>query len=163
QIVAEAAASNMHVGIIQAGNNAPTFEVDDFGFRPALIALGVVHADNATILDGDVCCFRIFRIECRDTAVVENEVGSGFCFHGILSFVRDCGCSQPCKSRVTTGITAQDRSATTKALKTALRGTNGHSLMTGPTVRFKIIASGKTRSEERRVGKESKNRGETEQ
>src|SRR2546428_13856222 len=52
QIVAEAAANNMHVGIIQAGNNAPTFEVDDFGFRPALIALGVVHADNATILDG---------------------------------------------------------------------------------------------------------------
>src|SRR5207247_8985823 len=59
-------------------------------------------------------------------------------------FVQDCGGSELCKSRVTTGITAQDRSATTKALKTALRGTNGHSLMTGPRVRFKIIASGKT-------------------
>src|SRR2546430_13824290 len=42
------------------------------------------------------------------------------------------------------GITTQDSNATTAALKTALRRTNGHSRMTGPIVRFKIIASGKT-------------------
>src|SRR5207249_9750856 len=144
QIVAKAAANNMHVGIVQAGNHAPTFEVNDLRVRTAFVRFRVVHTDDATVLDGDVRCFRIFRIECRNTAVVENEGGSGSCFHRILSFVRDCGCSQPCKSRVTTGITAQDRSATTKALKTALRGTNGHSLMTGPRVRFKIIASGRT-------------------
>src|SRR5881409_591748 len=86
----------------------------------------------------------MFLIECRDTTVVENEVGSGFCIHGILSFVRDCGCSQRCKSRVTTGITTQASSATTHALKTALRGTNGHSRIIGPIVRFKIMANGKT-------------------
>src|SRR5439155_13566837 len=99
---------------------------------------------DASVLDGEVLCLGILRVECRDASVVENEVGSGFCCHGVLSFVTDCCCSQPCKSRVTIGITTQARSETTKALKTALRGTKGHSRMTRPRVRFKIIASGKT-------------------
>src|SRR3989442_3353206 len=53
-------------------------------------------------------------------------------------------CNHRCRIRVTSGITAQVKSATTQALKTALLIMKGQERITGPRVRFKTIATGKT-------------------
>ena len=74
QIVAEAAADDMHVGIIQAGDEASAFEVDRLSVRAAFVTFSVVHADDATILDRDVLRVGMLGIERGDLAVVQNQV-----------------------------------------------------------------------------------------
>src|SRR5437773_2623665 len=143
-IVVQAAADDVEMRVIQSGDDAAAIEIDEHGIRPALITLRVVHADDAAIFHGETGGFGMTRIECSDFSVVKNQVGRRFRVHEILSLVGDWGCSQPRSSRVTTGITTQDSRATTQALKTALRRANGHSRITGPMVKVKIMASGKT-------------------
>lgn len=61
--------------VVQAGNDTPAFKVNHFGVRSGLIFLSVIHANDAAVLDGDVCRFGIFRVERGDASVVENEIG----------------------------------------------------------------------------------------
>jgi len=81
QIVAEAAADDVHVRIVQARNKAASFQVNDPGLGPARVGFRVVHADDATAFDGDIVCLRVFRIEGGDASVVENQIGLLGCVH----------------------------------------------------------------------------------
>ena len=64
----------MQVGVVQAGNDAPSAQVDDPGFRPALELIGVVHADHAPVLDDEFARFGLLRVERGDAAVAEDEI-----------------------------------------------------------------------------------------
>ena len=77
EVVAEATADDMHVGVIQAGDDAATFEIDPLRVRPAFIAFGIIHANDAAIFDDEVGRLGIVGVERGDASVVENEVGNG--------------------------------------------------------------------------------------
>ncbi len=66
----------MEVRVIQSGDDAPAFEINDLRVRPVLVFFSVIHADDAAIFDGQISRFGIFRVECSNAPVVENEVGN---------------------------------------------------------------------------------------
>ncbi len=67
----------MQVGIVQAWNDTATIEINDFRVRPALAALGVVHAHDAAVSDRHVFRFRVFWVERGDASVVKNQIWCG--------------------------------------------------------------------------------------
>ena len=70
----------MEVRVIQSGNDAPAFEINDLRVRPVLVFFSVIHADDAAILDGEIGRFGIFRVERGNAPVVENEIGNSVMF-----------------------------------------------------------------------------------
>ena len=66
------------VRVVQTGDDTATFKVNHLRVRPALITLRVIHADDSSILDGEIFRFGIFWVERRNASIVENQVGSGF-------------------------------------------------------------------------------------
>ena len=54
-------------------------QVNDLRVRSALVFLRVIHADDATVLDGEIGGFGIFRVERGDPTVVKNEIGKLIC------------------------------------------------------------------------------------
>src|SRR4051812_13141517 len=124
----------MQVRIVQAGDDPPALQIDDFRVWTGFARFPIVHAHDAVVLDGDRSRLRVFRVECGYPAIFENEIGGGFCVHGKFYFAGVFGCSHGWRSRVTSGMTTQARSTTTQILKTALRRTKGQSRMSRPMV-----------------------------
>ena len=60
QVVTQPAANDVHVRIVQPRYDAAALEVNDARVRPAFITLGVVHADDFAICNGDVARLWIF-------------------------------------------------------------------------------------------------------
>src|SRR6266568_321307 len=134
--------AEFHVVVQAAGNDATAFEVNFLCVRPALILLSVVHANDAAIFNGKVRCCGMLRVERCDSSVVKDQIGRGFRIH--IDVFLSLGCNQPCRACEINGITTHVRRLTTQALKTALATTKGQDRITGPRVRFKTIATGKT-------------------
>jgi len=62
--------------VVEAGNDAAAFEVKHHGVRPALVRFRVVHADDSSILDGEIRGGGLLRVERGDASVVEDQVGN---------------------------------------------------------------------------------------
>ena len=64
----------MQMRVIESRNDAASFEINDFRARAAFVRLRIVDANDASVIDGEVCRLGILRVESGDTPVVKNQV-----------------------------------------------------------------------------------------
>src|SRR5207244_9665559 len=63
EVIAKAAADDMHVGIVQSGNHPATLQINHLRVRSPLVFLRVVRADDTPVFHNQICHLRLGPVE----------------------------------------------------------------------------------------------------
>ena len=81
EVVAKAAADDMHVGIVQSGNHPATLQINHLRVRSPLVFLRVVHSDNSPVFHNQTCRLRLGPVEGGYFGILKNQVRRGCIIH----------------------------------------------------------------------------------
>lgn len=91
EVVVKTGSDDVQVRVVEAGDDPAPEQVDDPGVRAALTLLGVVHADDATVLDREACRLGLFGVERGDAPVVQDQIDVAVGVHGCATCIGGCG------------------------------------------------------------------------